>query len=253
MTVESERERLSALVLNLDGFEGPIDVLLALARDQKVDLKHISILALAEQFVAFVAQARQNQLELAADYLVMAAWLAYLKSRLLLPVVRQSDDEPTGPEMAAALQFQLQRLEAMQDAGKALLLRPRLGRDFHARGSPEGIGAVTRPTFGATLYDLLKAYGEYHRRRSVTSLEIVPTELYSIEAALRRLNDMLGLALDWTLLEAFLPLGLSGALLRRSALCATFLVSLELTRQGRLEMRQDGGAFSAIRIRRLAS
>ncbi|MFN3075887.1 MAG: segregation and condensation protein A [Alphaproteobacteria bacterium] len=249
----SDGQPPDTLVLDLDGFEGPIDVLLTLAREQKVDLKHVSILALAEQFLAFIAQVRRHQLELAADYLVMAAWLAYLKSRLLLPTLAP-DDEPSGPEMAAALQFQLMRLQAIQERGLALMERPRLGRDFFARGTPEGLGVVARPVFNVTLYDLLKAYGEHHHRRSVTSLEIVPSGLYSVEEALRRLADRVGRLPGWQVLESFLPEGLSfgdaGALLRRSALCATFVASLELARQGRIEIRQDGGPFSPIHIRR---
>ncbi|MEO5374076.1 MAG: segregation/condensation protein A [Alphaproteobacteria bacterium] len=239
---------MTALVLDIDGFEGPIDVLLALARDQKVDLIHVSILQLADQFLAFIAVARRNQLELAADYLVMAAWLAYLKSRLLLPEPR-NDQEPSGAEMAAALQFQLRRLEAMQEAGRQLMARPRLGRDVFGRGAPEGVDVVTHGVFDVTLYDLLKAYGEHRRRISVTTLEIVPTELYSMDDAIRRLTEMLGHVPEWTILSRFLPTGLRGRLLRRSALAATFLASLELARQGRLEVRQEGGPYSPIYLR----
>ena len=150
------------LVLDLDGYEGPIDVLLTLARDQKVDLTRISILQLADQYLAFVAEARRIRLELAADYLVMAAWLAYLKSRLLLP--EQDEEEPSGEDLAQALAFQLQRLEAMQEVGAKLVERPRLGRDVFARGAPEGIQVVSKSIFDLSLYDLLKAYTEHKRK-----------------------------------------------------------------------------------------
>src|SRR6266581_6563019 len=147
-----------ALLLDLDGYEGPIDVLLLLARDQKVDLRKISILDLADQYLAFIARARQLRLEIAADYLVMAAWLAYLKSRLLLPEP-EGEGEPTGVELAAALAFQLQRLQAMREAGARLMARPQLGREIFPRGAPERFRVITRPVYSATLYDLLKAYG----------------------------------------------------------------------------------------------
>ena len=153
----------SELVVDLDGYEGPIDVLLSLARDQKVDLTKISILQLADQYLAFISAARQMRLEIAADYLVMAAWLAYLKSRLLLPEP-QPEDEPSGAELAAALAFQLQRLEAMQQAGVRLMAGPLLGRDVFPRGAPEGLPLVSRFAYDATLYDLLKAYGDSRRR-----------------------------------------------------------------------------------------
>ncbi|MBF0094688.1 MAG: segregation/condensation protein A [Alphaproteobacteria bacterium] len=237
-----------AFVLDIEGYEGPIDVLLALAREQKVDLVHVSILQLAEQFLEFVSHARRHQLELAADYLVMAAWLAYLKSRLLLPVPR-NDEEPSGEEMAAALQFQLRRLEAMQEAGRRLMERPRLGRDFFARGAPEALSTVVRPVFDVTLHDLLRAYGEHRRRTSVTTLEIIPSEVYSVESALQRLGEMLGRTPDWTTLSHFLPEGLKGPFSRRSALCATLIASLELARQGKLSLRQDGGPYSPIYLR----
>lgn len=241
-------DRLAALVLDIDGYEGPIDVLLALARDQKVDLIHVSILQLADQFLAFIARARRNQLELAADYLVMAAWLAYLKSRLLLPAP-PGDQEPSGAEMAEALQFHLRRLEAMQQAGRALMERPRLGRDVFARGAPEGVDLINRSVFDVTLHDLLKAYGEHRRHISVTTLAIVPTDLYSMDEAVRRLGEMIGATLDWTVLARFLPPGFERGLKRRSALAATFLASLELARQGRLEVRQEGGPYSTIYVR----
>lgn len=237
------------LVVDLEGYEGPIDVLLTLARDQKLDLTRISILALAEQYIAFIAQARRVRLEIAADYLVMAAWLAYLKSRLLLPTPSEDKAEPTAAEMAAALSFQLQRLQAMQDAGARLMARPQLGKDVFTRGEPEGIKVVTTYTYKATLYDLLKAYGQHRSRQQTSMLRILPTELYSMEAALERLSGMLGRLPDWTTLQSFMPVELRGGIVARSAMSAMFTASLELVRSGRLQLRQDR-TFGQIYIRK---
>ncbi len=244
-----EGEPMAAgLVLNLDGFEGPIDVLLALAREQKVDLTKISILELAEQYLVFVNEARRLRLELAADYLVMAAWLAYLKSRLLLPVEAEGE-EPSGEEMAAALAFQLQRLEAIREAGEALFARGLLGRDVFGRGAPEGVRVVTRSVYEATLYEMLQAYGAIQRRGTRDQpLRIDQVELYTMDEALERLERALGALPDWSTLMSFLPEGLKG-LKRRSAIAATFLASLELARSGRMELRQNG-RFGEIFIRR---
>jgi segregation and condensation protein A len=237
----------SQLVLNLDGFEGPIDVLLTLARDQKVDLTKISILELAEQYLVFVNEARRLRLELAADYLVMAAWLAYLKSRLLLPA-EEGDEEPTGEEMAAALAFQLQRLEAIREAGEGLFRRALLGRDVFARGAPEGVRVVTRSVYESTLYELLQAYGAIQRRGKPQPLRIEQMELFTMDEAIERLERALGALPDWSSLMSFLPEGLKG-LKRRSAIAATFLASLELARSGRMQLRQDG-RFGTIYVRR---
>ena len=228
------------LVLDLDGYEGPIDVLLTLARDQKVDLKKISILELADQYLAFVAKARRLRLELAADYLVMAAWLAYLKSRLLLPEAPK-DGEPSGAEMAAALAFQLQRLAAMQKAGQALLALPQLNRDFFRRGEPEPVRLIQVPVYNLTLYELLKAYGTHPGRKREGILHIEPLRLFSMDDALHRIGDLIGHKLDWTILRDFLPQDVQyNPLQRRAALAATFAASLELARSGRVILRQDG-------------
>ncbi|ACI98452.1 segregation and condensation protein A [Rhodospirillum centenum] len=237
-------------LLDIDGFEGPIDLLLTLARDQKVDLTRVSILQLAEQYLAFVAEARRLRLELAADYLVMAAWLAYLKSRLLLP--EPEEEEPSGEELAAALAFQLQRLEAMQGAAARLLARPQLGRDRFARGAPEAMPVLEKRVVDVTLYDLLKAYGEHRQRQSRSDpLQIRPTELYSIEEALERMTEMLGRLPDWTRLGSFLPAGWRGNPLKaRSALASTFVATLELAKAGQVELRQDR-PFDPIYLRRL--
>jgi segregation and condensation protein A len=236
------------LLLDLDGYEGPIDALLAMARDQKVDLRKISILELADQYLAFIARARRLRLELAADYLVMAAWLAYLKSRLLLPEP-PSDGEPSGAELAAALAFQLQRLEAMQEAGKRLMALPQFGIDFFARGEPEPARIVDVPVWEVTLFDLLKAYGTHPGRRREGMLRIAPLNLFSMDDALKRIGDMLGQVLDWTVLRNFLPEELGTPLQRRAAVAATFAASLELARNGTVELRQEG-VFAPIYLRR---
>lgn len=238
------------LVLVLDGFEGPVDMLLGLAREQKVDLTKISILQLADQYLAFVAEARRLRLELAADYLVMAAWLAYLKSRLLLP--EPDEEEPSGEQMAQALAFQLQRLEAMREVAGKLLERPRLGLDVFARGAPEDIDIRRKPVFEATLYDLLKAYGEHKRRRDASVLHMEPLRLYSIEDAVKRLSEVLGRMPDWATLASFLPDERGGPLMGRSALAAHFAATLELAKAGAVELRQDG-PFAPIWVRRAPS
>lgn len=236
------------LTLDLDGFEGPIDVLLNLARDQKVDLAKISILQLANQYLLYIANLRRIRLEIAADYLVMAAWLAYLKSRMLLPEP-EGEPDPTAEAMASALQFQLRRLEAMQDAGVRLMARPLVGRDVFERGAPEGVKVIVSETLEPNLYDLLKAYGAIRGKDEETILEIAPSELFSMEVAMERLREMLGGAPDWTDLTMFLPADLRDSLVKRSALAATFAASLELVREGMAQLRQTS-AFAPIYLRR---
>lgn len=237
-TALPERDPDERLVVDLEGFEGPLDLLLALARDQKVDLKRISILRLADQYLDFIAHARRLRLEVAADYLVMAAWLAYLKSRLLLPEEEQ-EEEPTASEMAAALAFQLQRLQAMQDAGAKLLSRPRLGLEVFRRGAPERFRSIRTPVFEVTLFDLLKAYADHHRRQEVATLHIAPNELYTVEQALARLQRLLGRTPDWQSISSFLPPNVRDGLVARSALASTFVASLELARSGKVQIRQN--------------
>jgi len=248
---EQQPERVALpgaeLVVDLEGYEGPIDMLLTLAREQKVDLTRISILQLADQYLAFIAAARQLKLEIAADYLVMAAWLAYLKSRLLLPEP-QPDDEPTGTELAAALTYQLQRLEAMQQAGARLMARPQLGRDVFQRGAPEGIPVIRHPVYDATLFELLKAYGDGRARAESAVLHIAPAELYSMDDALKRLTPLLGRMPEWRTLASFLPPNLRLGLVSRSAIAATFAASLELVREGKAQLRQDK-SFGPIYLR----
>lgn len=241
---ETARERF---LVDLDGFEG-IDVLLSLARDQKVDLVHISILALADQYLQFVTEARRRNLELAADYLVMAAWLAYLKSRLLLPDLSE-EDEPSGEEMAAALQFQLRRLEAMQEAGQTLMSRDRLGHEFFGRGNPEFFKPREIDVLDCALYDLLKAYAQQRKRKeSGGPMRIEAFSIYTVEDALQRLRRLVGRTPDWDSLWRYLPENLTGGLLTRSAIASTFAASLELAKEGKLVIRQHG-TFGPIYLR----
>jgi segregation and condensation protein A len=236
------------LHVDVDGFEGPLDLLLELARRQKVDLHRISILALAEQYLAFIRATPQLRLEIAADYLVMAAWLAFLKSRLLLPEPPEDDEGPSGEEMAAALTHRLRVLAAMQRAGAALMERPLLGRDVFARGAPEDIPRIDRPIYRLSLYELLSAYGDSHRRRSGGVLVVAPPALYSLDEALRRLGLLVGHVPEWRELAAFLPDECRDGIFRRSALAATFAAVLELARAGRIELRQER-AFGPIHLR----
>ncbi len=237
-------------VVDLDGYEGPIDVLLALARNQKVDLARISILQLAEQYLAFISAARGLRIEIAAEYLVMAAWLAYLKSRLLLPETEPDDEGPSGAELAEALTFQLRRLESMQQAGLRIMARPRLGREVFQRGAPEGIEIVKTPVFEVSLFDLLKAYGDNRRRIDGSRLQIEPSSLFNIADAIQRLRGLLGEMTDWRTLMSYLPPEFTGeGLVYRSAVAATFAASLELARTGAVELRQTS-SFGPIHVRR---
>lgn len=237
----SEMPSISPFEVEVDGYAGPIDVLLSLARDQKVDLIHISIVQLADQYLEFVAEARSKNLELAADYLVMAAWLAYLKSRLLIPDM-STQDEPSGEELAAALQFQLHRLEAMQNAGAQLMALGRLGQDFYSRGARERFRTIQRTIFDANLTDLIQAYAQQKSRNTkIKTLHIESSwELHSIEDALVRLRALVGSAPDWRTLASFLPDDLQSPLTRRSAMASTFGAVLQLVKEGRLSVRQDG-------------
>lgn len=223
------------LLLDLDGWEGPLDVLLSLARAQKVDLKQISILALVEQYLAYIERARRTRLELAADYLVMAAWLAYLKSALLLP--RDPAVEPDPEELALRLQLRLERLQAMREAGARLMARDRLGRDVFTRGAPEGLRTMRRSNWTAGLYDLIAAYGRVSARTRPVMHVVQDREVMTLDAALERVATMIGSVVDWQAIGRFLPEAASEQL-RRSALASSFLAALELARQGRVELRQ---------------
>ena len=226
------------LVLHIDGFEGPLDVLLTLARAQKVDLTQISILELVEQYLKFVSAAKKLRLELAADYLVMAAWLAYLKSRLLLPKEEGVEDGISAEEMALRLQLRLQRLEAMREAGARLMGRDILGRDTFSRGQPEGLKLLKRGQYDLSLYELLKIYGEHFERHSITELKIERRPILALEEALERLKELVGETFSWTQLSTFLPDDLQDPQMRKSTIASMCAASLELARQGQAELRQ---------------
>ncbi|WP_245484929.1 segregation and condensation protein A [Ciceribacter ferrooxidans] len=247
---EADSERLSgepALVIDVQGFEGPLDLLLYLARNQKVDLSRISVLALAEQYLEFIETARRIRIELAADYLVMAAWLAYLKSRLLIPQ-QAKDDGPSGEEMAATLAFRLKRLEAMREAATRLINRNRLGRDVYARGAPEHVPTRVESAYEATLYDLLTAYAALRQRQSITQVTIERRRVWSLADARAILTRMIGEIGDWTTLDQYLLRYTTTPEERVTAIASAFAASLELVREGRLEIRQEG-AFTPIYMR----
>lgn len=237
-----------ALIIDVAGFEGPLDLLLHLARSQKVDLARISVLALAEQYLEFVESARKVRIELAADYLVMAAWLAFLKSRLLIPQ-QVKDEGPSGEEMAATLAFRLKRLEAMRTAAERLINRDRLGRDFFARGAPEHIPETKRSAYEASLYDLLTAYASLRQRQAITQVTIERRRVWSLADARGILNRLIGEMPDWTSLDSYLLQYLAQPQDRATAIASAFAASLEMVREGTLEIRQDG-AFAPIYMRK---
>lgn len=224
------------LRLDLDGWEGPLDLLLALARSQKVDLKQISILQLVEQYLDYIERAEHLAIEVAADYLVMAAWLALLKSSLLLP--REVEADPDPDELAMRLQLRLQRLLAMREAGARLFGRDRLGRDVFMREAPEGLRVDKKRSWDASLFELLQAYGVVQARTRPVVHMVARREVMPLDAAIERLGRLIGIALDWSDLLTFLPPEMQGEL-RRSALASSFVAALELARTGKLDIRQE--------------
>jgi segregation and condensation protein A len=236
-----------AFTVDLDGFEGPLDLLLELARRQKVDLARISVLALAEQYLLFIEAARKLRLELAADYLVMAAWLAYLKSRLLLPAPPRAA-EPDASELADALARRLRNLEAIRKAAELLMNRPRLGRDVFGRGDPEPVEAAGRPVYGATLYDLLSAYARQAQKHANAAVRLRTRSVWSLADAREILSRLIGRGCDWTAFDDWLIEACVDPKLRRSARASSFSASLELVREGKIELRQDK-IFAPIWIR----
>ena len=233
------------LTLNLDGWEGPLDLLLSLARSQKVDLAQISILQLVDQYTSYIAGARALKLEIAADYLVMAAWLAYLKSCLLLP--KDPEQDPSPEEVALRLQMRLQRLDAMREAGARLLGRDRIGRDVFLRSAPEGLRLVRKSAWQASVFDLFAAYGTV-KARTAPAIHVVHTRhVMTLDEAIERVSKMIGHAIDWMDIEAFLPVT-DDPVFRKSALASSFVAALELARRGRLDISQEG-AFAPLRIR----
>jgi segregation and condensation protein A len=245
----SDRLAAEALIVDVDGFEGPLDLLLMLSRTQKVDLRRISVLQLAEQYLGFVDKAKTLRIELAADYLVMAAWLAFLKSRLLLPP-DPTDEGPSGEELAAHLAFQLERLQAMREAAARLMARDQMGRDFFARGIPEDVMRIRRVSYSATLLDLMQAYARIRTRDEFRPYAFDRDHIFTMEQALDRMRGLIGFAGEWTDLSSYLPDGWTAdPSRRRSATAATFAATLELAKQGQIELRQ-GESFAPISIRR---
>lgn len=238
---DAQVPREEALVVTVDGFEGPLDLLLRLARDQKVDIAKISVLRLADQYLEFIESARRRNLELAADYLVMAAWLAYLKSKLVLPQPEDVVGEPTADEMAARLRWRLKRLEVMREASARLMARDRLDRDVFGRGAPEPVNVIKLRTYKDTLYDLLTAYAA-ERVRSLGGKAYRPAmaPVLAIEEARERLERLVGRMPSWSTLAQLLPFEWTAGVRRRSALASTLLACLELARDGKVEIRQTG-------------
>ena len=243
------RRAAEALVVDVDGFEGPLDVLLSLSRTQKVDLRRVSILQLTEQYLAFIEQARTLRIELAADYLVMAAWLAFLKSRLLLPP-DPAEEGPSGEEMAAHLAFQLERLAAMRDCAAKLMARDRLGQDRFARGAVQEVTTARRITYSAGLLDLMQAYARIRTRDDFQPYTMDRDNVLTLEQALDRMRGMIGYAGEWTDLMSYLPDGWQAdPRRRRSATAASFAAALELAKSGHVRLRQ-AETFAPIQLRR---
>ncbi|MEA3262766.1 MAG: ScpA family protein [Pseudomonadota bacterium] len=226
----------AALYLELDGWEGPLDLLLDLARRQKVDLRKISILALVDQYLTYIERAEALRLELAADYLVMAAWLAYLKSALLLP--RDEQEDPSPEELALRLQLRLQRLAAMRDAAARLMGRDRLGRDVFLRGAPEGLRVDRKALWQCDWFALVQAYGQVKARTQPVVHMVRDRMVMTLDSALARVSSMLGVNLDWMELRDFLPPH-ADPKLRRSAMASSFVAALELARLGKAELQQE--------------
>lgn len=248
----AERRTAEALIVDVDGFEGPLDLLLTLSRTQKVDLRKISVLTLAEQYLAFVEKARSLRIELAADYLVMAAWLAFLKSRLLLPP-DPSEEGPTGEELAAHLAFQLERLQAMRECAAQLMARDRLGQDRFARGIPEPVATARSVTYTATLLDLMQGYARTRTRDEFRPFTMDRDKIFTMEEALDRMRGMIGFGGDWMDIAGFIPDGWRhDPKMRRSAAASTFAAALELVKAGKAELRQRD-AFAPIHLKPRAS
>lgn len=235
-----------AFLVDVDGFEGPLDLLLELARRQKVDLHRISVLALAEQYLTFIEEARRVRLELAADYLVMAAWLAYLKSRLLLPVPPKGEE--SAADLAAALAHRLRRLEAIRKAAEQLVNRPQLGRDMFLRGDPEAVSVTRASRYSATIYDLLSAYARQRQQQALARVVVKNRVVWSLAEARGALERLVGAAVDWTAMDAYLIAYCTTPDLRRTVRASAFSVSLEMAREGLIELRQDR-AFAPLWVR----
>ncbi|AFO87110.1 segregation/condensation protein A [Phaeobacter inhibens] len=243
-----DRLAAEALIVDVDGYEGPLDVLLSLSRTQKVDLRRISVLELARQYLSFVEKAHELRIELAADYLVMAAWLAYLKSRLLLPP-DPTEEGPSGEELAAHLAFQLERLQAMRDSAARLMARDQLGRNFFARGQSEDVTRIRTVSYSANLLDLMQAYARIRTRDDFRPFVLDREAIFTMEAALDRMRHLIGYTGSWTDMLTYLPEGWhSDPMKRRSATASTFAASLQLVKEGHLELRQSE-TYAPIQLR----
>lgn len=236
------------LTIDIDGWEGPLDLLLALARTQKVDLRQLSILALVEQYLVFIDEARALKLELAADYLVMAAWLAYLKSALLLP--KDPTIDPSPEELALRLQLRLERMNAMRESGARLMARDRIGRDVFLRGTPEGLRVVKARAWECDYFELITAYGQINARTAPAMHIVKKRQVMTLEQALERVSAMIGRAIDWTAIEAFLP-PMADPALRKSALASSFVAALELAKRGLADLQQEA-TFAPLMVRKKA-
>ncbi|MBR1143873.1 ScpA family protein [Bradyrhizobium sp. AUGA SZCCT0431] len=237
-----------SLVVDVEGYEGPLDLLLTLARQQKVDLSKISILALADQYLVFIEAARKIRLELAADYLVMAAWLAFLKSRLLLPEPA-TPDGPSAEEMATALANRLRRLEAIREAANRLMNRPQFQRDIFPRGNPESIAEIRHPKFTATLFDLLTAYSAQRQQRVLATVHLAKRTVWSLSEARASLERLVGMAEDWSCLDEFLLSYVVDPSQKATVFASTFAAALELVREGEMELNQKE-AFAPLYFRK---
>jgi len=248
---DAAKDKEDVLYVDVVGFEGPLDLLLEMSRKQKVDLANISVLALAEQYLEFIESVRRKRIEVAADYLVMAAWLAYLKSRLMVPH-EVEDDEPSGEMMAAMLQFRLKRLEAMRDAAGKLMARPRLGRQVFERGDPEPVRRHRTEIFEASLYDLLSAYGSIRERNVEVDYAPGKRNVWSLKEARTILERLIGDSTEWTALDGYLAEYLATPEERATVIASSFSASLELVREGQLELRQSQ-TFGPLLMRRRAT
>ena len=245
LRVDTSEHNPDVLTIDIDGWEGPLDLLLTLARNQKVDLRAISILALVEQYLKFIDEARALKLELAADYLVMAAWLAYLKSALLLP--KDPTIDPSPEELALRLQLRLERLNAMRESGARLMARDRIGRDIFLRGNPEGLRVVKARAWDCDYFELITAYGQVKARTQPVLHVVKKRQVMTLEEALERVSTMIGRAIEWTAIEAFLP-DFAEPQLRKSALASSFVAALELAKRGTIDLQQDA-TFAPLMVR----
>lgn len=237
---EAEPAAGDVLIVDLDGFEGPLDLLLVLSRSRKIDLKAVSIAALAEQYIRYIDDLKLRRLEIAADYLVMAAWLIYLKSKLLLPSLDEDEGAPSGDELAARLAFRLKRLDAMRRSARALMELPQLGDDFFARPDAPGIEVVARPSYRASQYDLFSAYAKARQRGRDDHYKVRKRQVWSIKKARERLRTMLGFPVDWAPINDLIAAFLKDETLEKTTVASTFGASLEMARDGEIHLRQDG-------------